>query len=78
MGQYFYFYNKTKNLKADKIGANYDLGWFPKLNQYSHKEICEIILSVIKEQNWSEDDEIGASGDNGDYVHYHNGNITIN
>ncbi len=73
MGQYFYFYNKTRNEKSS-VGCKYNGGlkWMPKLNCYSETSAKQIFLQIIEDNNWSNDDEIIADGDSGDVVTYKN------
>jgi len=73
MGQYFYISNATQKRKAESVRSNFGLGWFPKLNTYSNEDICGIIENIINEQGWDITDRIIASGDDGDWVEYHNG-----
>ena len=67
MGQYFTFYNKSRNNKKSNIGLpfNFGLPW-TKMSGYDDKEITVMFKYVIKNNKWSESDEVVANGDYGD------------
>lgn len=71
MGQYFYFVNKTKNVKSTVgLSCNGGLSFMSKLHMHEPDEQDEIFKSVINDNKWDHDDVIVAYGDSGDVIYY--------
>jgi hypothetical protein len=69
MGQYFYFYNDTREEKsAVPCCWNFGLLWMKNLHEYNQEEQGQIFKQIIKDNGWSMMDKITATGDYGDLV----------
>lgn len=78
MGQYFYFYNKTKELHS-QVGCknNGNLKWSYKLHMLDYRTICEIFQQIIEDNNWNYNDIVEANGDYGCKIIYDNNKVLI-
>lgn len=71
MGQYFKFYNLTKDEWSDiPLPFNFGLPWAKSLERdcYSERDLQMIFLYVITHNGWSKEDHVSAFGDYDDEI----------
>lgn len=67
MGQYFNFYNITKDEEGNyPCSWNFGCPWAKNMEKMSDEKITQIFIEQIKGNEWSFEDDIIADGDYGD------------
>ena len=78
MGQYFYFFNITKNIKNTKgIRTNYDFLWVKNLHLFQYCDIINVFEELIAENDWSYNDGIIARGNKGTNLFFEKGIVNL-
>ncbi len=71
MGQYYKFVNTTKQQESSiSLPFNFGLPYAKSLERYSQEELKEKFDYVMKNNSWSDLDEVIAIGDYGNILYY--------